>query len=630
MPGSCALSFHAQTPRWFTADGRSVVIMSGTTPIARVNLPYTVTGGVLHPRTQLLYVAMQANPYPPISTHLAVISATSVLTIMSAPGASFLVPHPESGDLYLGVYTGTQRLWILSGTERVASLPLDGPLHFIVYHPYSRLTYVASPNEMKILHGRSVSATLPVTETYEIAVDPDSERVYATHWIPDFITVLSRTEVITRIPFPHGYNPIDVIPSSGEIVGGAFFSQEIHIFSRELSRLTVISMPVRPHFIAATPSQWVYITGKEPDPGLSTDLWVLSRTTPVAEYPNGFGLGSLALSPDGKRLYALNAFEGTLYVLSGTGVLTVSHLVPWGPSILLPSERRIAVDAGTGWVYVAHPWVLLLWILQEDGWITRPLSAAVSTLFSDPVHGVVWGGASDRPWLLAITGTTVCTLPIRGESPLFWPPVREIAVDPERHYLYVRSSAQVAVFSLTSPITASFWLTTTGEVYPPRALTVQPANGLAYVGSGIGATGTVWILEGPARVASRTVEGVPVAIGADPASGWVYVALSGTRQVAVLTGTQWAFTVSLPFEPRRIWVSPWSRLAYVASDFQIAALEGPSVRKILTTGIFPRDMVFDPVARLAILSHEGDNRLVWIEERILDRRIWLPLIMKGP
>lgn len=126
----------------------------------------------------------------------------------------------RAGDLYLGVYTGTQRLWILSGTERVASLPLDGPLHFIVYHPYSRLTYVASPNEMKILHGRSVSATLPVTETYEIAVDPDSERVYATHWIPDFITVLSRTEVITRIPFPHGYNPIDVIPSSGEIVGG--------------------------------------------------------------------------------------------------------------------------------------------------------------------------------------------------------------------------------------------------------------------------------------------------------------------------------------------------------------------------------------------------------------------------
>lgn len=629
VPGPCPLGFHAQTGQWFAADGRSVVIMSRTTPIARVNLPYTVTGGVLHPRTQLLYVTMQANPYPLISTHLAVISATSVLTIMSAPGAYFLVPHPESGDLYLGVYTGTQRLWILSGTERVASLPLDGPLYFIVYHPYSRLTYVASQNEMKILHGRSVSATLPVTETYQIAVDPNSDRAYATHMIPDFITVLSRTEVIARIPFPHGFNPIDVISPSGEIVAGAYFSQELHVFSRELSPVTVISMPVRPRVIASHPHSWVYVTGKEPDPGLSTDLLVLSRTTPVAEYRDGFGLGSLALSPDGKRLYALNIFEGILYVLSGTEVLTRSPLSPWTHSIFLPQERQMAVDMGTGWVYVAHPQFMLLWIRQGEGWITRPLSFSISTLFSDPAHGVIWGGASDRPWLLAITGTTVSTLPI-GSDPLFWPPVRGIAVDPGRHYLYAMGSAQLAVFSLTHPITASFWLTTLGEVYPPRALAVQPANGLAYVGSGIGPTGTVWIFEGPAPVARRTVEGVPVAIGADPASGWVYVALSGTRQVAVLTGTQWAFTVSLPFEPRRIWVSPWSRLAYVAGDVQIAALEGSTVRKIITTGIVPRDMVFDPAARLAILSHEGDNRLAWIEERILDRRIWLPLILKGP
>ncbi|GBD10154.1 hypothetical protein HRbin22_02419 [Candidatus Thermoflexus japonica] len=376
------------------------------------------------------------------------------------------------------------------------------------------------------------------------------------------------------------------------------------------------------------PHSWVYVTGKEPDPALSTDLLVLSRTTPVAEYRDGFGLGALALSPDGKRLYALNAFEGILYVLSGTEVLTRSPLSPWAHPILLPQERRMAVDTGTGWVYVAHPGFELLWILREDGWITQVLSSSIQILSPDPAHGVIWGGTSDR-WLLAITGTTVSTLPI-GSDPLFWPPVREIAVDPGRNYLYARSSAQLAVFSLTHPITASFWLTTLGEVYPPRALAVQPANGLAYVGSGIGPTGTVWIFEGATRVASRTVEGVPVSIGADPESGRVYVALSGTRQVAVLVGTELVFTVSLPFEPRRVWVSPWSRLAYVAGDVQVAALEGPRVRRILTPGIAPRDMVFDPGARLAILSHEGDNRLMWIEERILDRRIWLPLILKGP
>jgi len=97
----------------------------------------------------------------------------------------------------------------------------------------------------------------------------------------------------------------------------------------------------------------------------------------------------------------------------------------------------------------------------------------------------------------------------------------------------------------------------------------------------------------------------------------------------VLNGTELVFTVSLPFEPRRIWVSPRSSLAYVAGDVQVAALNGPAVRQVLTTGIFPRDLVFDPATGLAILSHEGDNRLVWIEERALDRQLWLPLVMKG-
>ncbi|WP_322798415.1 hypothetical protein [Thermoflexus sp.] len=637
LPGSCALNFHAQTDRWFAAEGRSVLIMSGTTPVARVTLPYTVTGLVQHPRTQLLYVTMQRHPWPPISTDLAVLSGTTVLTTMSALDARLLTPHPESGDLYMGVYTGTNMLWILSGTERVAHIPIAGPLYELRYHPYTRLTYVAARDELKILNGRQVSAALPVTETYQIAVDPESERAYATHLIPRYLTVLSRTEVITRIPFPNGPNPIAVIPGSGEIVVGAFPDRSVHVFSRDLSPLSVLTIPVRPRIISALPDGWAYVSGWGVGPvdgeTPPSALWVLSRSVSMAGYVNGFGLGPLALSPDGGRLYALNPYEGYFYVLSGTETLTSSVLPQWPTApVQLPRGRWMALDPGTGWVYVGHPGFSLLWIFQGSGWMTRTLEGSLNVLTADPERGVIWGGggSSSAPPLFVITGTTVSTIPIGDpEASTFLGPVREIALDPERNYLYALGPFHLAVFSLTTPITASFWLTTVGAVYPPQALAVQPASGLAYVGSGMGTTGTLWIFEGPTLRVSRTMAGVPIALAADPQTGWVYAALSGTRQVAVLTGTALAFTVSLPFEPRRIWISPRSHLAYGAGEVQVAALDGPAIRRVLTTGIFPRDMVFDPRTGLAVLSHEGDNRLVWIEERALDRRLWLPLVMKG-
>jgi DNA-binding beta-propeller fold protein YncE len=631
QPGSCDIGFHAQTPRWFRAEGRSVVIMSGTTPVGQVTLPYTVTGIVLHPRTQLLYVGMQRFPYPPISTDLAVISGTTVLTIMNTPGVGHLAPHPESGDVYVGVntYGPTPEVWILSGTQRVVTFTMTGVLHWIEYHPYSRLTYVSSRDELKVLNGRMVLASLSVTETFDFAPDPDSERAYLTHLIPRWITVLSRTEVITRVPFPHGYNPIAVIPRTGEIVAGAFFSQQIHVFSRDLTLLNVISMPVRPRQIFPREDGWVYVAGwgESFEGSLPSDLLVLSRTVPVAEYPNGFGLGSLARSPDG-RLYVLDLFTGRFDVLSGTEVVTSTAFSPWSYPILLPQERRLEADPGTGWAYVALRGSVWLWIWQGEGWLTRSLPSGISVLRADPHHGVIFGGKDFYPVdeIYVITGTEIFSLPIEGGLP---GPVRDLAVDPSRDYLYVGGLGQVAVLSLTTPLTASRWLTTVSGMYPLRALAAHPGTGMAYVGSGLGPTGTLWILSGPTPVISMGVEGVPVALAAAPGGPWVYVALSGTQRVAVLSGTDRVATVTLPFEPLRIWVSPRSGLAYVAGETQVAVLRGPQVWTQLTTGIYPRDMVFDPERGIAVLSHEGDNRLVWIEERALTRRLWLPLILRG-
>jgi DNA-binding beta-propeller fold protein YncE len=629
-PGSCVMGFHAQTPRWFWAEGRSVVIMSGTTPVGQVTLPYTVTGIVLHPRTQLLYVGMQRTSSPPISTDLAVISGTTILTTMSAPGAGYFTPHPESGDLYLGVYIygPNPEVWIISGTQRVMTFTMSGMLYWINYHPYSRLTYISSRNELKVLNGRTVIATLPITETYRFAPDPDSERAYLTHLSPDWITVLSRTEVITRVPFPHGYNPVAVIPHTGEVVAGAFFDRAVYVFSRDLTLLNVISMPVRPRQIFPCEDGWVYVAGwgLESSLTLPSDLLVLSRTVPVAEYPNGFGLSSLALSPNG-WLYSVDLFSGRFSILSGTEVVTSTAFSPWNYPVLLPQERRLEVEPGTGWVYVALPGTWL-WIWQGENWITRSIPSWIKVLHAAPDYGVIFGGKDSYALdeIYAITGTEILSLPIGGD---LLGPVTDLAVDPVHGYLYVGGLGQVAVLSLTTPVTASQWLTTINGMYPLRALAAHPASGLAYVGSGFGPTGTLSILSGPDLLSSSVVEGLPVALAADPVGPWVYVALSGTQQVAVLRGVDQVSTVKLPFEPFRIWVSPRSGLAYVAGETQVAVLKGPQLWMQLSTGIYPRDMVFDPEKGLAILSHEGDNRLVWIEERELSRRLWLPLVLKG-
>ncbi len=631
QPGSCIMGFHAQTPRWFRADGRSVVIMSGTTPVGQVTLPYTVTEIVLHPRTQLLYVKMQSSSYQPFNTHLAVISGTTVLTTMNASMAGPLVPHPDSGDVYVGVYSygPNPEVWILSGTQRVGTFTMTGTLYWIEYHPYSRLTYVGSRGELKVLNGRVVLASLPITETYDFAPDPDSERAYLTHLSPDWITVLSRTEVITRVPFPHGNNPIAVIPRTGEVVAGAFFDQKVYVFSRDLDLLNVISMPVRPRQIFPTEDGWVYVAGRgESFVGFPpSDLLVLSRTVPVAEYPNGFGLGSLALSPDG-RLYALDLFSGRFYVLSGTEMVTFTAFSPWSYPILLPQERRLEVDIRTGWAYVALPLSSWLWIWQGEGWITRSLPSYIKVLQAAPDYGVIFGGGDSGvvDEVYAITGTEIFSLPIQEA---LTGPAQALAVDPAHGYLYVGGLGQVAVLSLTTPLTASQWLTTVGGMYPLRAMAAHQGTGLAYVGSGFGPTGTIWVLSGPTPVISFEVEGIPMALAADPVGPWVYAALSGTQSVAVLSGTNRVATVTLPFEPFRIWVSPRSGLAYVAGKTQMAVLKGPHMLMQLTTGIRPRDMVFDPEKGIAILSHEGDNRLVWIEERALPRRLWLPIVLRG-
>jgi len=99
-----------------------------------------------------------------------------------------------------------------------------------------------------------------------------------------------------------------------------------------------------------------------PDP--FTGLLILSGTTPLARLPSGYGLGPVVVRPDTGVAYALDILSGTLYLLSGTQVLTQVSLQPWMASSLVPRPESMALDPGTGMVYVGHRGANLLWVIS--------------------------------------------------------------------------------------------------------------------------------------------------------------------------------------------------------------------------------------------------------------------------
>jgi len=631
IPDYCVVDVDPQTGRRFAAAGAEMAVLSGEQVVLTVTLPYTVMTARYNPKNGLLYAVVSKPGYP--STYeLAVIQGSKVVYTRNL-GVYPEEPevHPDTGLTYV---PGGHVLHVLSGTQLLSSLTISGPIRGVRFHPYNRLVYAwggESAGQVAAISGTVVLGTAPVTSPVDLAPDPNRDRAYLT-MISGGLLVLSRTTPVTIVSTPGGINRVDVVPSSGEIVIAAPQAGAVYLFPPSLMTPTTITTAVPPFTVRAHPSGRVYVVERDFSTLFipSTGLLILSGTTPLARLPSGYGLGPVVVRPDTGMAYALDTLSGTLYLLSGTQVLTQVSLQPWMASRVVPRPESMALDPGTGMVYVGHRGANLLWVISGTEVQTISLSGldtypVVSVLTADPDRGVVYAGFSASQMLI-ISGTEVLTSVHWSMG--YHESLSAIAVDPRRGWLYgLGEYSTIAVLSITTPITQTFWVTSLSCGNATFALTAQPFNGLAYAGCGEfpSKQGIVQILNGTSVVVTMPISGYAKALAADPNTGWVYGALSGARSAVVFSGTT-MYTVPLPFDPDRAWFNPLDGMGYVAGGSQVAVLDGPRLRYILRVGIYPDSMAFDPARERAYLTHYGDNQVVIFGR--LPYAVYLPLVLR--
>jgi hypothetical protein len=636
IPDYCVVDVDPQTGRRFAVAGTGIAVLSGEQVVLTVTFPYTVVTARYNPKNGLLYAVTSGPGYPP-TYELAVVQGSTIVYTRSL-GAYGERPevHPDTGLTYV---PGGSAVHVLSGTQLLASLPVSGPVLGVRFHPYNRLVYAWGgelAGQVAAISGTVILGTAPVTFPVDLAPDPNRDRVYLT-MLSGGLQVLSRTTPVTIVSTPGSLSPpntLDVVSPSGEIVVAVSSAGRIYIyiFPPSLEDPVTITTAVPPFTVRAHPSGRVYVVERDgsypPDP--FTGLLILSGTTPLARLPSGYGLGPVVVRPDTGVAYALDILSGTLYLLSGTQVLTQVSLQPWMASSLVPRPESMALDPGTGMVYVGHRGASLLWVISGTEVQTISLSGLdtypiVSVLTADPDHGVVYAGLSASRMLI-ISRTEVLT---SVQWSMGYPEsLSAIAVDPRRGWLYgLGEYSTIAVLSITTPITQTFWVTSLSCGNATFALTAQPFNGLAYAGCGEfpSKQGIVQILNGPSVVVTMPISGYAKALAADPNTGWVYGALSGARSAVVFSGTT-MYTVPLPFDPDRAWFNPLDGMGYVAGGSQVAVLDGPRLRYILRVGIYPDSMAFDPARERAYLTHYGDNRVVIFGR--LPYAVYLPLVLR--
>ena len=633
IPDYCVVDVDPQTGRRFAVACAEIALLSGDHTALTVTFPHAVMTARYNPKNGLLYAVVSVPGYPP-NYELAVVQGSAVVYTQSL-GAYGERPevHPDTGLTYV---PGGSVVHVLSGTQLLASLPVSGPIRGVRFHPYNRLVYVwggEMAGQVAAISGTVILGTASVTSPVDLAPDPNRDRVYVT-MISGGLVVLSRTTPVTIVPTPGGINPVDVVPSSGEVVIAAPQARVVYLFSPSLATSATITTAVPPFAVRAHPSGRVYVVERDTSsylPTPSTGLLILSGTMPLARLPSGYGLGPVVVRPDTGVAYALDTLSGTLYLLSGTQVLTQVSLQPWMVSSMVPRPESMALDPGTGMVYVGHRGASLFWVISGTEVQTISLSGldtypVVSALTADPDRGVVYAGFSASRMLIISRTEVLTSVQWSAGYP---ESLSAIAVDPQRGWLYGMGEVRsIAVLSITNPITQTFWVTSLSCGTATFALTVQPSNGLAYAGCGEfpSKQGIVQILNGPSVVVTMPISGYAKALAADPNTGWVYGALSGARSAAVFSGTT-MYTVPLPFDPDRAWFNPLDGMGYIAGGSRVAVLDGPRLRYVLRVGIYPDSMAFDPARERAYLTHYGDNRVVIFGR--LPYATYLPLVLRA-
>lgn len=90
------------------------------------------------------------------------------------------------------------RLWVISGTAVYTTVTMPAP-QWVQAHPSNGLLYVTTEQELVILRGLDLLATIPVTGTHQMAAGPQRSYMFSSGPGPGEVLVLIGTRLVQRL-----------------------------------------------------------------------------------------------------------------------------------------------------------------------------------------------------------------------------------------------------------------------------------------------------------------------------------------------------------------------------------------------------------------------------------------------
>ena len=330
---------------------------------------------------------------------LTVFDGPRIVETIGAPlGLLAAAAAADTGYLYLVVRSprwSGDRIMVVDGLERIASLPTRGFASAVTVNPATGLAYVVDRRHGKVyvISGTEVIATVGVGEVPSfVAANPATGLVYVVNASGSdpgagAVDVLSGTEWLARVPAGDYTGEVVANPATGYVYVANRGSPLDYLGSIDVlsgtQRLATLPAGRYPHALVVNPATgYVYASNRE-----SEDVTVYQELAQVVTLPLSSPPKDACLDPTTGYVYV--AEEGDrVAVISGTQLLAELPVAP----------RPVAVDVDPrrGYVFVLGEWTPSgashVTVLRETEVVTEMVFAgdALSGLVVEPNTGLAY------------------------------------------------------------------------------------------------------------------------------------------------------------------------------------------------------------------------------------------------
>jgi YVTN family beta-propeller protein len=321
-----------------------------------------------------------------------------VETIGASLGLSAAAAAADTGYLYLLVRPPrwpADRIMVVNGLERIASLPTRGFGSAVTVNPASGLAYVADRlhDKVRVISGTEVIATVGVGEVPSfVAANPATGLVYvvnASGSAPGLgaVDVLSGTEWLAWVPAGDYTGEVVANPATGYVYVANRGSPPDYLGSIDVlsgtRRLATLPAGRYPHALVVNPATgYVYASNRE-----SEDITVYRELAQILTLSLSGPPQDACLDPTTGYVYV--AEEGDrVAVVSGTQVLAELPVAP--------RPVAVAADPQRGYVFVLSEWTASgashVTVLRGTEVVTEMVFAgdALSGLVVEPNTGLAY------------------------------------------------------------------------------------------------------------------------------------------------------------------------------------------------------------------------------------------------